>query len=122
MAGTIKQLNGLFRTLGAGSIVWERWWRQFGPCLLDGGDDLPLRLDLVAAGKQRGVTAHGVEDERLIGDRSIAAKGLRVGEPGHHRNGTHMRSRALGSEGERDAFIGLDAQADDVGANAALGS
>src|SRR6266542_1382749 len=74
MAGLFEQLPCLLRSFGTGRVVWQIRRRQLSPRLLNGSNDLPLSLDLIAAGEQRSVAAHGIEDQRLVGNGRIAPK------------------------------------------------
>src|SRR4051812_41007902 len=62
----VEQLLGLGRTLRAGLVFIERRVAVL-PGLEDRVADGPGGLHLVVAGEQRGVPAHRVEDQPLVG-------------------------------------------------------
>src|SRR4051794_3459832 len=60
-----EQLVRLRRALRAGRVLGDAL-AALRPRADDRVDDPPLRLDLVVAGEERGVAAHGVEDQPLV--------------------------------------------------------
>src|SRR6187431_407963 len=56
-----------FRAPGAGGILMKRRALRLAPVFLDCIDEGPRLLHFVAPGEERGVAAHGVEQEALVG-------------------------------------------------------
>ena len=65
LVSRIQQAIGLRRPLAAGRVLRQRSRRRL-PVLHDRVADVPLRLDLVVTGEERGVAVHGVHDEALV--------------------------------------------------------
>ena len=85
------------------------------PCLFDLVDVAPCPFDLVAAGEERGVAAHGVEEETFVGFGAGFAEAGAVLEV--HFDALHANGWAwdFGLDAEGDAFVGLDADDEDIG-------
>ena len=85
------------------------------PCLFDLVDVAPCPFDLVAAGEERGVAAHGVEEETFVGFGAGFAEAGAVLEV--HFDAFHANGGAgdFGLDAEGDAFVGLDADDEDIG-------
>src|SRR5688500_18231719 len=66
IAARLEDASGVRRALAARLVLRERRLAARGPRLEDRVADLPLRLDLVVAGEERRVAAHGVHDQALV--------------------------------------------------------
>src|SRR5438045_3984272 len=72
--------------------------RSLVPCGQDRIDECPLLLDLVTARKERGITAEGIEDERLVRVRRVEHERGAVNEVHVHGADAQSLHRHLRAE------------------------
>ncbi len=99
----------------AGLVLRQVGDRVRLPSLVDRRDQRPRRLDEIVAGEQRRVAEQGVEQQRLVRFRNRTAERGAVPEAHHDRRELHARRRQLGLEADRDAFVGLHVDDEEVG-------
>src|SRR5947209_15293446 len=78
------------------------------PRFLDRVDESPGMLDLVAAGKERGVAAHRVEEQPFVRFRAGLSKGRSIMEIHFHGLDVKARARYLGMNPQRDSLVRLN--------------
>src|SRR5215467_4070556 len=111
------QFAGRLGTFAASGIVRKFRVGQLRPRLFDWRDDAPLSLNLVTACKQRGISPHGIQQQRFIGRWCVSAESRAVGEVRMYWHDLHLAARLLGAELYDDAFVRLDIETDDIRLN-----
>src|SRR5580693_8794405 len=102
------------RRVGTGGVIWKIGRRELCPCLLDGSDDSPFRFHFVAAGEERRIAQHGIQQQGFIGHRRVRAEDRSIGEVCLHGRGAHLAAWPLSAKGDGDPFIRLNPQRDHV--------
>ena len=109
MSGAGQKIVGGGWAIAAGNIAgWRAWFGQWI-------DKLPGKFNLVAAGKERGVSLKRIQQQPLIGlGQRVLAK-VPVIVKGHiDRRNLHTRPRDLGFKTQVYALIRLDAEGQEV--------
>src|SRR5262249_41269282 len=105
---------GLRRAPRAGFVARQRRGRP-APCLEHGLEQRPRLLDPIATRVERSVAVNRVEQQALVGLRRLAAEDLPVLEVERHWRELEIRPGLLCEHGQRDAFVRLDADGEQVG-------
>src|SRR5262249_24603961 len=109
-----EQKVGCMRTGAAGRIVWKVLGWVVRPRIEQWLNGLPGCFHGIGALKQSGIAQQTIVDQRLVTDRDHGCKIAAVCEVHSDAVDLDLLTWPLGAEADRQAFIGLDAQHEDV--------